>query len=282
MPPASRPRVVVIGGGFGGLEAAKALAGAPVDLTVIDRQNHHTFQPLLYQVATAALSPADIAWPIRGLLGRQANVRVVMATVTGIDTERREVRADGLTAPYDYLVIATGARPSYFGHDDWAKAAPELKRIEDATRIRQRLLLAFERAELMDDVGRPAAAADLRGGRRRPHRRRTGRRHRRGRPRGPAARFQPDRSAHRAGGARGSRSAPAGHLRRSPVCLCAARPGAHGRRGDDRDGGDGVRRGRRRPRVGKDRRRHGGVGRGGARLARRRLAGRADTTAPAG
>ncbi|MBA3810447.1 MAG: NAD(P)/FAD-dependent oxidoreductase [Caulobacteraceae bacterium] len=143
--------MVVIGGGFGGLEAARALAGAPVAITLIDRQNHHTFQPLLYQVATAALSPADIAWPIRGLLGRQANVRVVMATVTGVDTQKREVLAEGITVPYDFLVVATGARPSYFGHDDWAAAAPELKRIEDATRIRQRLLLAFERAELIAD-----------------------------------------------------------------------------------------------------------------------------------
>ncbi|MEO8925675.1 MAG: NAD(P)/FAD-dependent oxidoreductase [Caulobacteraceae bacterium] len=145
-----RPRVVVIGAGFGGLEAARALAGARVDVTVIDRQNHHTFQPLLYQVATAALSPADIAWPIRGLLSGQKNVRVVMAAVSGIDTVARRVRAGVLSFDYDYLIVATGARPFYFGHDDWAAAAPELKRIEDATRIRQRLLLAFEQAELVD------------------------------------------------------------------------------------------------------------------------------------
>jgi NADH dehydrogenase len=147
-----RPRVVVIGAGFGGLETAKALAGARVDVTVIDRQNHHTFQPLLYQVATAALSPADIAWPIRGLLSRQGNVRVVMASVGAIDTAARRVWAGSLSFDYDYLVVATGARPFYFGHDDWAAVAPELKRIEDATRIRQRLLLAFEQAELIDDA----------------------------------------------------------------------------------------------------------------------------------
>jgi NADH dehydrogenase len=147
-----RPRVVVIGGGFGGLETAKALARARVEVTVIDRQNHHTFQPLLYQVATAALSPADIAWPIRGLLSGQANVRVVMASVNAIDTAARRVWAGELSFDYDYLVVATGARPFYFGHDDWAAVAPELKRIEDATRIRQRLLLAFEQAELLEDA----------------------------------------------------------------------------------------------------------------------------------
>jgi NADH:ubiquinone reductase (H+-translocating) len=149
---AGRPRVVIVGAGFGGLEAAKALAGAPVDVTVIDRTNHHTFQPLLYQVATAALSPADIAWPIRGLLSGQTNVRVVMAQVSGVDPAARRVRAGEMSFDYDTLVLATGARPFYFGHDDWAAAAPELKRIEDATGIRQRLLTAFERAELMEDA----------------------------------------------------------------------------------------------------------------------------------
>ncbi len=144
--------MVIVGAGFGGLEAAKALAGAPVGVTVIDRQNHHTFQPLLYQVATAALSPADIAWPIRGLLSGQTNAQVVMAEVTGVDTAARRVGAGDLVFDYDYLVLATGARPFYFGHDDWAAVAPELKRIEDATRIRQRLLLAFEQAELMENA----------------------------------------------------------------------------------------------------------------------------------
>jgi len=148
----ARSHVVIIGAGFGGLEAAKALRGAPVDVTVIDRLNHHCFQPLLYQVATAALSPADIAWPIRSILSRQPNARVVMADVTAIDTAAKEVRTDR-TAPfhYDYLVIATGATHSYFGHDDWAPYAPGLKRIEDATEIRRRLLRAFEAAEVSED-----------------------------------------------------------------------------------------------------------------------------------
>jgi NADH dehydrogenase len=149
---AARPHVVIIGAGFGGLEAAKALARVPVDVIVIDRVNHHCFQPLLYQVATAALSPADIAWPIRSILSRQANARVVMADVTGIDVAAKEVKTDR-TAPfrYDFLVIATGATHSYFGHDEWAPFAPGLKRIEDATEIRRRLLRAFEAAELAQD-----------------------------------------------------------------------------------------------------------------------------------
>jgi NADH dehydrogenase len=147
-----RPHVVIIGGGFGGLEAAKALRNTPVDVTVIDRLNHHCFQPLLYQVATAALSPADIAWPIRSILSRQRNARVVMGDVTAIDTVAKEVCTDR-TAPfrYDYLVIATGATHSYFGHDQWAPYAPGLKRIEDATEIRRRFLRAFEAAEVSED-----------------------------------------------------------------------------------------------------------------------------------
>jgi NADH dehydrogenase len=151
-PARARPRAVIVGAGFGGLAAAKALARVPVDVTVIDRLNHHCFQPLLYQVATAALSPADIAWPIRSILSRQANARVVMADVTGIDVAAKEVQTDR-TAPfrYDFLVIATGATHSYFGHDEWAPFAPGLKRIEDATEIRRRLLRAFEAAELAQD-----------------------------------------------------------------------------------------------------------------------------------
>ncbi|WP_374471722.1 NAD(P)/FAD-dependent oxidoreductase [Phenylobacterium sp.] len=149
----SRPtQVVIVGGGFGGLEAAKALHDAPVEVTLIDRQNHHCFQPLLYQVATATLSPADVAWPIRGILSRQKNVRVVMANVTGIDADARLVRTNSGDFPYDHLVLATGATHAYFGHDEWAPSAPGLKRIEDATEIRRRILTAFERAELATDA----------------------------------------------------------------------------------------------------------------------------------
>jgi NADH dehydrogenase len=147
----SRPQVVIVGAGFGGLQAAKKLARAPVDLVVIDRQNHHCFQPLLYQVATAELAPSDIAWAIRGILRPQRNARVLMAEVTGVDVASRRVRTETVEIPYDYLVLATGATHSYFGHDEWEKAAPGLKRIEDATEIRRRILLAFERAELIED-----------------------------------------------------------------------------------------------------------------------------------
>ena len=152
MPPnPERSQVVIVGAGFGGLETAQALAKAPVDITVIDRQNHHCFQPLLYQVATAALSPADVAWPIRAILRRQKNARVVMAEVCGIDITARRVQTDSVSVAFDYLVLATGATHSYFGHEEWAPVAPGLKRIEDATEIRRRFLLAFERAELTED-----------------------------------------------------------------------------------------------------------------------------------
>jgi len=154
--PDARPHVVIIGAGFGGLSAATALARATVDITVIDRQNHHCFQPLLYQVATAALSPAEIAWPIRAILRHQRNATVLMAEVTGIDTANRRVQTTSAAVPYDHLVVATGATHSYFGHDEWAEFAPGLKRIEDATRIRRSILLAFERAELTEDVAERA------------------------------------------------------------------------------------------------------------------------------
>jgi NADH dehydrogenase len=147
----ARPKVVIIGAGFGGIEAAKSLKRAPLDVTIIDRQNHHCFQPLLYQVATAALSPADVAWPIRHILRKQQNATVLMAEVSGIDTQKKWVHANGIDIPYDHLVLATGATHSYFGHDEWAQAAPGLKRIEDATRIRRHILIAFERAELVTD-----------------------------------------------------------------------------------------------------------------------------------
>jgi NADH:ubiquinone reductase (H+-translocating) len=149
---AGAPRVAIVGAGFGGLEAAKALAGAPVRVTLIDRVNHHCFQPLLYQVATGTLSPADIAWPVRSVLSRQRNTEILMAEVTGVDVSARAVLlAENRRVAYDYLILATGATHSYFGHEAWSPAAPGLKRIEHATEIRRRLLLAFERAELEDD-----------------------------------------------------------------------------------------------------------------------------------
>ncbi len=141
------PKIVIVGGGFGGLAAAKALAHTPAEVILIDRQNHHLFQPLLYQVATAALSPADIAWPIRRILRHQANVQVLMAEVTGIDNECKKVLMGTRAEPYDYLVLASGMTHAYFGHDDWAPHAPGLKQITDATGIRHRILMAFERAE---------------------------------------------------------------------------------------------------------------------------------------
>src|SRR6202521_1206791 len=142
------PRVVIVGAGFGGLWAAKTLAAAPVEVIVIDRENYHLFQPLLYQVATAGLSPADVAAPIRGIVGGYRNVTVMLGEVVGVDVAARAVvLSGGRRVPYDYLVLATGARHAYFGHDDWEPFAPGLKRIEDATEIRRRILLAFELAE---------------------------------------------------------------------------------------------------------------------------------------
>jgi NADH dehydrogenase FAD-containing subunit len=149
--PGSRPRVVIVGAGFGGLAAARALGRTPAEIVVIDRRNYHLFQPLLYQVATAALSPADIAWPIRSLLSRQKNAAVQMGRVVGIDRDRREVILEDRRVRFDYLVLATGARHSYFGMDEWEATAPGLKKIADATHIRERVLLAFERAEVTLD-----------------------------------------------------------------------------------------------------------------------------------
>lgn len=145
------PRVVIIGAGFGGLTAAKELANAPVQVTIIDRRNYHLFQPLLYQVATAGLSPADIATPIRGIVRRQRNTTVLLGRVTGVDAASRSVLIGERLVPYDYLIIATGARHAYFGHDEWEAFAPGLKKIEDGTDIRRRILLAFEMAENASD-----------------------------------------------------------------------------------------------------------------------------------
>src|SRR5437867_8050669 len=153
--PESRPRVVIIGGGFGGLYAARELRGAPARLTLIDRRNHHTFQPLLYQVATAALNPGDIAGPIRRILRRQKNAEVLLAEVNAVDVAARKVLLDdGSTLSYDHLVVATGATHAYLGHPEWEPHAPGLKSIEDALHIRRRVLLAFEQAERETDAVR--------------------------------------------------------------------------------------------------------------------------------
>ena len=150
-----RPRVVVIGGGFAGLDAVRGFRGAPVDVTVIDRRNHHVFQPLLYQVAAAALSPGDIASPIRWILRHQDNVKVLLAEVMAIDPARKTVLLDhGERMPFDYLIMAPGATHSYFGHNEWASHAPGLKTLEDALGLRRRMLLAFEEAERESDPAR--------------------------------------------------------------------------------------------------------------------------------
>lgn len=154
----SKPRIVIVGAGFGGLAVAKGLAKADADITLIDRQNHHLFQPLLYQVATAGLSPAEIAWPVRHLLRRQRNTRVLMGEVTAVDPARHVVMLSDSPIAYDWLVLATGATHGYFGRDEWAQHAPGLKSLDDATAIRRRLLLAFERAEMASN---PAVARRL-------------------------------------------------------------------------------------------------------------------------
>lgn len=151
------PHVVIVGGGFGGLYAARALASAPVRITLVDRRNHHLFQPLLYQVATAALSPADIASPIRGILRRHRNITVLLGEAIRVDTARRVLVLADTELPYDYLILAAGATHSYFGHDSWQPSAPGLKTLEDALEIRSRILLAFEKAERVADPAERAA-----------------------------------------------------------------------------------------------------------------------------
>jgi NADH:ubiquinone reductase (H+-translocating) len=155
----THPTVVIIGGGFAGLHAARGLRHAPVNVVLIDRTNHHLFQPLLYQVAMASLAPSDITAPIRWLLRRQQNTRVLLGNVSSIDVSRKTVHVDGDIGDvrYDYLVIASGARHAYFGHDEWAAIAPGLKTLDDALEVRRRFLLAFEQAELTADEGERTA-----------------------------------------------------------------------------------------------------------------------------
>ena len=150
-------RVVVIGGGFGGLQAAKHLASAPVELTLVDRRNFHLFQPLTYQLATGALSPGEVCYPLRAVFKRHSNVRVLMGEVGGFDLEAREVRLESTTLPYDTLIVAGGSRYSYFGHDEWERVAPEVKSLESALAARSRILRAFETAELEADPARRTA-----------------------------------------------------------------------------------------------------------------------------
>jgi NADH:quinone reductase (non-electrogenic) len=157
-PSANPHRVVIVGAGFGGLETTHRLAGAPVTITLVDRRNHHLFQPLLYQVATASLATSEIAWPIRYLLRGRQEVTTLFATVSGVDANAKRVLLDdGDTLPYDTLVLATGAGHAYFGHDEWEPFAPGLKTLEDATTLRRRILVAFERAERESDPARRAA-----------------------------------------------------------------------------------------------------------------------------
>ena len=157
----SKPHVVIIGAGFGGLEAAKKLGCKDVRVTVIDRTNYHLFQPLLYQVATAALSPADIAAPIRAILSKCRNVEVILAEVESVDVDAKKVKTVDLQIDYDYLILATGARHSYFGHSEWEKLAPGLKSLEDAVELRRRILMAFEYAEKINDEKARRAAMNF-------------------------------------------------------------------------------------------------------------------------
>jgi len=150
----TRPRIVIVGAGFGGLFAAQALSRVAAEVTIVDRHNYHLFQPLLYQVATAGLPPSDVAWPIRGVLRRQRNATVLLGEVVAVDVARRVVDLGERELPFDYLVVATGSTHSYFGHEDWRPFAPGLKSIDDATRIRGHILRAFEAAEMETDAAR--------------------------------------------------------------------------------------------------------------------------------
>src|SRR5881392_1212947 len=160
--PAKPHRVVIVGAGFGGLETAFGLKGAAVEITLIDKRNHHLFQPLLYQVATTSLATSEIAWPIRHLLRKREDVTTLLGNVTGIDRiGKRVLLEDGSSVAYDTLVLATGARHAYFGHDEWEPFAPGLKTLEDATEIRRRVLLTFERAERETDPDKRQALLTL-------------------------------------------------------------------------------------------------------------------------
>src|SRR5438874_6571512 len=160
-PVRQQPRVIIVGAGFGGLEAEKKLACEGVSLTVIDRTNYHLFQPLLYQVATAALSPADIAAPVRAILSRWKNMEVILAEVQSVDVAAKKIKTTDTEIPYDFLILATGARHSYFGHNEWEKLAPGLKSLEDAIELRRRILLAFEYAEKSTDEAARRAAMNF-------------------------------------------------------------------------------------------------------------------------
>ena len=216
------PRVVIIGGGFGGLDAARALERAPVAITLLDRHNYHLFQPLLYQVATASLSPGDIASPIRWMLRRQRNVEVLLADARAIDTAARRVVLDRGAVDYDYLIVATGAAHAYFGHPEWAARAPGLKTLDDALEMRRRVLLAFEAAEREADPAARRRLLTFVHRRRRADRRRARRRARRDR----AAVAQAGFPAHpsRVGAHRARRRRADGCSRRFPSrCSQAAR-----------------------------------------------------------
>ncbi len=214
-PPSDRPQVVVIGGGFAGLEATKKFKGENVDVTLIDRSNHHLFQPLLYQVATAGLTPANIARPLREIFRHQENVEVILSEVRRVDTASRKVITEDLVVPYDFLILATGARHSYFGHDEWEKFAPGLKNLADAVEIRKRLLTAFEVAEkAVDQAERDAAMTFVivGGG---PDWRRNGGSHQRDCPahddaRFPLHQFRPGEDYHHRGSAAHSLGLPGG------------------------------------------------------------------------